>query len=105
MGTDEKKPEDALVIRNVREMLEVAQARGTLDSARVFTYGEVKRLVEVYEKNLETVDLVFDGPPGPEGPRFIEAERLDGTGVKVGEWQENPMTNGWWRLRVRVVTG
>lgn len=51
---------------------------------------------------IEAVDLVFDGPPGPEGARFIEADRLDGTSVNVGEWKEIPATGGWWRLRVRV---
>ncbi len=51
---------------------------------------------------VHTVDLVFDGPPGPEGPRFIEAERKDGTSISVGQWIESPGTNGWWRLRLTV---
>lgn len=50
---------------------------------------------------VKEVDLVFDGPPGPEGPRFIEAERAgDGTSVSVGEWRQDGVH---WKLRVRVV--
>lgn len=29
----------------------------------------------------------FDGPPGPEGGRFIEVE-LDGKSVRFGEWKQ-----------------
>lgn len=47
------------------------------------------------------IDFVFDGPPGPEGPRFIEAENMAGEGVNAGEWLQRP--NGQWVLRVLVV--
>jgi hypothetical protein len=30
----------------------------------------------------------FDGPPGPEGGRFVECETLDGKGVNVGHWEQ-----------------
>ena len=36
----------------------------------------------------QVIDIVFDGPPGPESGRFIEVEKLDGKGVKTGEWIE-----------------
>ncbi len=45
---------------------------------------------------MQPVYVVFDGQPGPEGPRFVEVERPDGSGVKVGEWQ--PYMDGLWRL-------
>ena len=51
---------------------------------------------------LKTVDIVFDGPPGPEGPRFVEVEDMKGAGVRVGEWMDRG--NGLWALRVKVVT-
>jgi hypothetical protein len=44
------------------------------------------------------INIIFDGPPGPEGPRFIEVETDDGRSIRVGEWQER--TNGYWRLRI-----
>lgn len=44
------------------------------------------------------IDFVFDGPPGPEAGRFVEAENPDGQSVKVGEWLERP--DGKWALRV-----
>lgn len=44
-----------------------------------------------------TLDIVFDGPPSEEGPRFVEAE-VDGAGVKAGEWVEGE--DGMWRLKI-----
>lgn len=43
------------------------------------------------------LDIVFDGPPGPEGPRFVEAERR-GKSVVAGEWLERD--DGRWVLRI-----
>lgn len=48
-----------------------------------------------------TIDVVFDGPPGPVSGRFIEVENMQGAGVKVGEWIERE--NGTWALRLVVV--
>ena len=44
------------------------------------------------------VDIVFDGPPGPESGRFIEAEDADGKSIKFGEWIER--ADGRWALRI-----
>lgn len=43
------------------------------------------------------VDLVFDGPPGPESPRFVEAVDASGS-IELGEWIERP--DGKWVLRI-----
>ena len=44
------------------------------------------------------VYIVFDGPPGPEGPRFIEVENNQGQSVKV-EWKADRFeAKGYWRL-------
>ena len=40
--------------------------------------------------------LRFDGPPGPSSGRFIEAEDLEGQGIKIGEWVEDGI---YWLLR------
>ena len=34
------------------------------------------------------INLIFDGPPGPDGPRFIECEDEDGNSFDVGQWFE-----------------
>jgi hypothetical protein len=53
----------------------------------------------------EAIDLIFDGPPGPEAGRFVEAEDGDGYSVRVGEWAEaNGPDKGYWRLRIPVPT-
>ena len=44
------------------------------------------------------IDIVFDGPPGPEGPRFVESEDMDGKGISAGEWIHRE--DGYWALRI-----
>ena len=46
----------------------------------------------------EYVDIVFDGPPGPQPPRFIEVEDAAGNSIKFGEWIERD--DGDWVLRI-----
>jgi hypothetical protein len=53
----------------------------------------------VIRKDAPTVDILFDGPPGPEAGRFVEVER-DGKSVRLGEWVERG--DGYWALRVPV---
>ena len=47
------------------------------------------------------INIVFDGPPGPEGPRFIEVETDGGRSIGVGEWQER--RDGRWGLRIAAL--
>lgn len=35
-----------------------------------------------------SIRIRFDGPPGPEGGRFVEVENEFGKSIKVGEWVE-----------------
>lgn len=51
-------------------------------------------------EGMEHIDIVFDGPPGPESGRFVETEDADGSGVGVGEWIER--ADGRWSLRIAV---
>jgi hypothetical protein len=44
------------------------------------------------------IDIVFDGPPGPEPACLIEIEDADGRSIEVGEWIERP--DGSWVLRI-----
>lgn len=34
------------------------------------------------------IRIVFDGPPGPDGGRFIEVEGVSGESINIGEWVE-----------------
>ena len=47
---------------------------------------------------LKMIHIVFDGPPGPEAGRFVEAEDADGKSINVGTWHER--SNGYWELRI-----
>ena len=44
------------------------------------------------------IDLVFDGPPDHEMPRFIEAENESGDSIIAGTWLQRP--DGYWVLRI-----
>lgn len=44
------------------------------------------------------IDVVFDGPPGPEAGRFVEVEDMSGKSVGVGQWINRG--NGMWALRI-----
>ncbi len=50
------------------------------------------------------VDFVFDGPPGPTGPRFIDTVLTEnGNGCGVGEWFDRG--DGTWALVVSIRAG
>ena len=46
------------------------------------------------------VDIVFDKPPGPERPGFVEVENDRGQSITLGEWVERG--DGLWALRIPV---
>jgi hypothetical protein len=50
------------------------------------------------ENEPEDIYIVFDGPPGPEGPRFVETENARGEGVSIrpGTWMCRD--DGYWVL-------
>jgi hypothetical protein len=49
---------------------------------------------------VQSLHFVFDGPPGPDGGRFVECETTDGHSVNAGEWHER--ADGLWELRVAL---
>ena len=64
---------------------------------------------DAYERGLadalaqaDVVHVVFDGLPGPEGPRFIDTETPDGKGIGVGEWVPH---GKFWALAIKVHYG
>lgn len=44
------------------------------------------------------LDVVFDGPPGPESGRFVELEDGQGRGVNAGTWLQRDGL--YWLLRI-----
>lgn len=48
------------------------------------------------------VDVVFDGPPGPEAGRFVEVEDMTGKSISVGTWVERE--DGFWALRIAILS-
>lgn len=44
------------------------------------------------------IDIVFDGPPSHEAPRFLEVENHEGKSICVGQWVKR--VDGYWALRI-----
>jgi hypothetical protein len=47
------------------------------------------------------IDIVFDGPPGPESGRFIEVEDSEGNSISLGDWVCRE--DGYWVLRITTL--
>lgn len=47
---------------------------------------------------MKFIDIVFDGPPGPEAGRFVEVEDESGKSIRFGEWVQRP--DKYWALRI-----
>jgi hypothetical protein len=47
---------------------------------------------------MKPINIIFDGPPGPESGRFVEVETDDGKSIKTGEWIKR--SDGLWALRI-----
>lgn len=55
-----------------------------------------------YDKARENyINIIVDGPPGPEFGQFVEVEDDEGHSLKVGTWT-GPDENGHYRLRLAV---
>lgn len=49
------------------------------------------------------VNIVFDGPPSHDAPRFIEVETLEGASIRLGEWVRMPEDRApEWALRIPI---
>ena len=64
------------------------------------TAAEISNLFKEASKALQTtpINIIFDGPPGPERGGFVEVEDDDGHSINVGEWIERK--KGMWALRI-----
>lgn len=65
-------------------------------------FGEKDTIVEQWNRRAlrpageaSKYHLIFDGSPGPDGPRFIELENDAGHSIGVGEWVDDPRHPGW----------
>jgi hypothetical protein len=69
----------------------VAAARDEYLSARAALVGQVERQgwrPPARAPATSYVDVVFDGPPGPLAPGFVEVEDDQGRSLQYGEWVE-----------------
>jgi hypothetical protein len=86
---------DAKVVERWRK------ARDEYLSARAALVGQVERQgwrAPARTPATSHVDLVFDGPPGPLAPAFVEVEDDQRRSIKYGEWVERD--DDVWVLRI-----
>ena len=46
------------------------------------------------------INIIFDGPPGHDAPRFVEVETDDGKSINIGEWIKK---GNYWALRITAL--
>ncbi len=61
---------------------------------------EEKPSATVTGSQTPAINVVFDGPPGPESGCFVEVETDDGASINAGEWIKRP--DGLWWLRIAL---
>lgn len=83
-----------------RDRLEQERRRAELCETATFPGWFVRDLLDMAlaASPDRIIDIVFDGPPGPEAGRFVEVENLDGESINVGNWVHR--TDGYWALRL-----
>ena len=47
----------------------------------------------------KAINIIFDGPPGPESGKFVEVETDSGESIGIGKWIERD--DGFWALRIQ----
>lgn len=80
------------------EVLEASKCSDLCDKI----IDRLRAIVERKENNMEKpINILFDGPPGPESGRFVEVETDDGKSIRAGEWIERE--DGLWALRITAL--
>lgn len=69
-----------------------------LEDVYSFSDKRNKALTELEAKKVNAINLIFDNPPSPKLPGFIEAENDKGHSINVGEWTQRP--DKTWCLRI-----
>jgi len=70
----------------------------TMDLCDSCAAGVVKILTAFAENKDAYIDIVFEGPPGPEGGMFVEVENDEGASIRLGDWVDRK--DGFWVLRI-----
>lgn len=98
----------ALRVREILELLQRSASAGKrlpkewiaelaeLAAQQYPSFDTPDRLPEAARGNGEPFYVVFDGPPGPNAPTFIEVENAEGRSLTRGKWIER--AGGTWAL-------
>lgn len=94
-----------LIVRDIEELPD-RTSPDDWPEALIVTNSELREIVSEHIRAAlresaapqgEPVDIVFDGPPGPEAGHFVEAESPPGRSIRLGEWVKRD--DGYWALR------
>jgi hypothetical protein len=50
----------------------------------------------------QAINIIFDGPPGPDRAGFVEVETDDGKSINAGKWIPD---GNFWKLRITELPG
>lgn len=92
-------------VNKVRELFRICAKHSIADMPDlqgrciVCAYDTIRKAAGV-----ETIQIRFDGPPGPVAGRFVEVEDVNGKSISIGEWVQD---GEYWLLVIpgRVVRG
>ena len=71
--------------------------KGILDNV----HAAISSGLEKAKTSTSAINIIFDGPPGPEAGRFVEVENDAGESISIGEWSERE--DGFWSLRITEI--
>lgn len=49
---------------------------------------------------IKEINVIFDGPPGDRGGRFVDIEDENGKSIRVGKWLPVDQSALFWKLRI-----
>lgn len=81
---------DASPLDGIRRVMERKEAR----------IDQLERELAAAEARIVPVHAIFDGPPSPPLPRFVEVETPDGKSIRLGQWINRG--DGYWALVFNV---
>jgi len=92
--------EAKIALEDCVEWLEKCNYKATTHAGQVTINGrEILRSLNCTTRaSISPINIILDGPPGPESGRFIEVEDDAGNSLSVGTWRQRK--DGRWALRI-----
>jgi hypothetical protein len=77
------------------------EAYRTFISGAKTAYAQAMDYAEMATPVTSPINIIFDGPPGPDSAKFVEVENDDGVSISIGDWSERE--DNLWALRITTL--